>query len=109
MILTGIKHGLEIWDGKHKQSRSMTIMYSFLLGLDLLELLVLMLSTILTVGFLAETPHAIGVFHVLFATTQYRFEAAIWKAVSVAADLPLLTRLFSQGTNFSAADEHSAR
>ena len=30
MVLKDIKDGLEIQDGKHKQSRSITIMYSFL-------------------------------------------------------------------------------
>ena len=107
MVLGGIKDGLEIRDGKHKQSRSMTVMYSFLLGLDLLELLVLMFSTVFTIGFLAETPHTVDVFHVLFAITRYRLEEAIWKAVSVVTDLPLLARPFPQGTNLSAADKHN--
>ena len=58
MVLKGIKDGRKIWDGKHKQSRSMALMYSFLLGLDLSDSLVLMFSTVFTIGFLAETPHS---------------------------------------------------
>ncbi len=82
-------------------------MYSFLLGLDLLASLVLMFSSVFAIGFLAETPHTVDVFHILFAITQHALKAAFWKGISAAADLLMLMQRKSlQGRNFSQADEH---
>lgn len=109
MVLQGIKDGLDIRDNKkyNHQSHSMTIMDSSLLGLNLLVSLVLMFSSVFAIGFLAETPHTVDVFHILFAITQHALKAAFWKGISAAADLLMLMQRKSlQGRNFSQADEH---
>lgn len=108
MVLQGIKDGLDIKDHiKHNhQAHSVTIMCSWLLGLNLFQSLVLMFSSVFAIGFLAETPHTVDVFHVMFAITHYALKAAFWKVLSVAADLlMLMLRKFPQVRNFSQADE----
>ncbi len=105
MVLQGIKDGLDI--RLNHQSPSMTIMSSFLLVLNLLESLVLMFSSAFAIGFLAETPHTVDVFHLLFAITLYALKAAILKVLSAAADLLMLMRRKSSlGGKFSQTDEH---
>lgn len=108
MVLQGIKDGLDIREKQHNhQSHSMTIMYSFFLALDLLESFVLMFSSVISIAFLAETPHTVDVVHVLFAITQYKLKEAMWKVLSVATGVLMCMRRKSlQGRNFSQADQY---
>ena len=103
MVLQGIKDGVDIQD--NHQSYSKTFMYYFLLGLNVLVWLVLMFGSVFAIGFLAETPHTVDVFHVLFAITRHALTAAVWKVLSAALDL-LVRRKSPQVRNFSQADEH---